>query len=52
MVQRIFFLENTGELHFIVLRRKRDKIPVTTHTTPQILDYIHTCNKGKNDHTN
>ena len=28
-----FFLENAGELHLIILRRRWDKNPVTTHTT-------------------
>ena len=34
----VFFLENVGELHFIILRRKWDKNPVTTHTTNATLN--------------
>jgi hypothetical protein len=30
MVWLIFFLENTGELRFIILRRKSGQEPVTT----------------------
>jgi hypothetical protein len=40
---KVFFLENAGELRFIIIRRKKGKkSPNTTHTTPPKKTKIHT----------
>jgi hypothetical protein len=42
-----FFLENAGELHFILLRRKWGKKSPNTIVTPLQLNYIHVCELEK-----
>jgi hypothetical protein len=50
LVSSIFF-ENAGEMHFIILRRKTEQEPITTHATHLLHHtalycievYIHAC---------